>query len=381
MGVGGDGGEGQIVVQLEIGPQAGLPETVVAGRTTAENAIAPIGGARRARAARIIFEIGGVRAAAGTLDRSGAIVRHDLRGLRVALVAPAIDVEQEFDLVAGLPVEQHAALEHVLLAQFVRPGEAFLPGTGLDGAYRDAGFERIAHRTGHIALHVIGGKTAETGGRPRLEIIGRLGDDIVDRAAGGILAEKRALRPFENFDTLDIEGRATRRRAERQRDFVGIDGHGRRGGQGRFVEADAAQRIDRRVERRRLNGQARHDLAEVGRRIDAALKQRVAGFRRDGNADVRQRLFALVGGHDDVSVSVVAAPARLRIGGLRAGGAGPGDQCDQRCADAICHAACADHAHCPSPRFRARFLQVAFMILRKGPPWTCHGGPFYRFTS
>src|SRR3546814_2452434 len=55
------------------------------------------------------------------------------------------------------------------------------------------------------------------------QVAGGLGRDIVDRAAGCILAEQRAMRPLEHFKPIEIERGQRCERRERERHLIKID--------------------------------------------------------------------------------------------------------------------------------------------------------------
>src|SRR3546814_2033947 len=60
-----------------------------------------------------------------------------------------------------------------------------------------------------------------------LEGVCRLGGDVIDRAAGGVLPEKGALRAFERFDALEVQSSPSRHCNKRQGNLVDIDRNGR----------------------------------------------------------------------------------------------------------------------------------------------------------
>src|SRR3546814_7290387 len=78
-----------------------------------------------------------------------------------------------------------------------------------------------------------------------LEGVCRLGGDVIDRAAGGVLPEKGALRAFERFDALEVQSSPSRHCNKRQGNLVDIDRNGGAGGNRIIDEANAAYRKDR----------------------------------------------------------------------------------------------------------------------------------------
>jgi hypothetical protein len=70
-----------------------------------------------------------------------------------------------------------------------------------------AGRERVAQRAADRAADLRGIEIAVTRIEIALERIRRLGRDEVDRAARGIPAIERPLRPLEHLDTIQIEHR------------------------------------------------------------------------------------------------------------------------------------------------------------------------------
>src|SRR6185436_5456990 len=71
-----------------------------------------------------------------------------------------------------------------------------------------------AHRKGRRqwtadeSFGIDGVKTAIADIEAGLQSVGRLGGDIIDRAAGRVLAEESALRPLQHFDPLEVQNRA-----------------------------------------------------------------------------------------------------------------------------------------------------------------------------
>ena len=138
--------------------------------------------------------------------------------------------------------------------------------------------------------------------------IGLAGDEV-DRAARRIAAVKRALRPAQDFDALEIIKLLAVARAEALIDFVDIDPDRRCRRSRKLVgDRDAAEReigLRIRIGRGHLDiGQAAH---EVTRLADPARREIFGREGRDGGGNILKILRPLLGGHDDV-----AEPARAR---------------------------------------------------------------------
>src|SRR3546814_375560 len=114
-----------------------------------------------------------------------------------------------------------------------------------------------------------------------LEGVCRLGGDVIDRAAGGVLPEKGALRAFERFDALEVQSSPSRHCNKRQGNLVDIDRNGGAGGNRIIDEANAAYRKDRVTVVALLVGETWHELGELRGIGDALLC----------------KLFATCGGH------------------------------------------------------------------------------------
>ena len=128
----------------------------------------------------------------------------------------------------------------------------------------------------------------------------RLGSDIVDRAAGRVLAEQRALRPFQNLNPLKVERSVRAQDRERQRGLIKIDANRRIDAQRAFLEADAAQGKDRGVGRACRIGKAGDDRGDILKRTDPALLKCLATDRGNRQTNLIEVLVALVCGHHDL---------------------------------------------------------------------------------
>src|SRR3546814_19835681 len=104
----------------------------------------------------------------------------------------------------------------------------------------------------------------------------RLGGDVIDRAAGGVLPEKGALRAFERFDALEVQSSPSRHCTKRQGHLVDIDRNGGAGGNRIIDEANAAYRKDRVTEVALLVGDPWPVLGELRGIDDALLAIRLA---------------------------------------------------------------------------------------------------------
>ena len=131
-----------------------------------------------------------------------------------------------------------------------------------------------------------------------------LGDDA-DRAALGVAAEQRALRPLQHLDTFDVIQRRAQALGAAEIDAVDIDADGlvASGLVGVAEGADAAH-ADRQ---RRLAGEERghaqrrdRAVAQVFHRLDVTGLQGLAVHGRDGDRRVLQIGLALLGGDHDL---------------------------------------------------------------------------------
>src|SRR5260221_14793849 len=78
-----------------------------------------------------------------------------------------------------------------------------LPRPHLLGLKCKPGVERVGDRAAHKAIDPSIVETAIAKVKAALGLIRRLRGDVVDRAAGRVLSEQHALRPFQHFDTLE----------------------------------------------------------------------------------------------------------------------------------------------------------------------------------
>src|SRR3546814_5656730 len=110
----------------------------------------------------------------------------------------------------------------------------------------------------------------------------RLVGDVVDRAAGGILAEQNALRTFQYLNTLHVQTDPDAgQRGEAERRLVDINANRRRCRQSGIEIADATQREHRGAECRPRIGQTRDGLGQILDAADTLLDELIATDRRD----------------------------------------------------------------------------------------------------
>jgi hypothetical protein len=133
------------------------------------------------------------------------------------------------------------------------------------------------------------------------QILGRRARDDIDRAARGIASVKRALRPAQNLDTLDVVKAAQRRRRARDEDAIGMKSDAALRTGTDVFKTDPAKRNPRDA-----GGVAdievRNQALEPFQPTDPTCGKRVARHRRHGGRDVLNRLGALLSGYDDVFV-------------------------------------------------------------------------------
>ncbi|MNS42524.1 hypothetical protein D3C72_749040 [compost metagenome] len=165
------------------------------------------------------------------------------------------------------------------------------------------------------------------------QVFGRAFGDEADGAAGGVAAVEGALRSAQDLDPVDVEDQALGHDRDRIGDLVHIDADGGRVVRGVVLEADAAQ-----AELGRAAAEGRLDL-QVGRGVlqlvdvgDALLDQAFAAEDAEGDAHVLGRLFAPLGGDDDLVDR--RGPIRRRLLGHGGGGTQgrerPGGYADQK---------------------------------------------------
>src|SRR3546814_12191186 len=65
--------------------------------------------------------------------------------------------------------------------------------------------ERVGHRSTDESFAFNRAKSSIAKAEPARQSVGRLVGDVVDRAAGGILAEQNALRTFQYLNTLHVQ--------------------------------------------------------------------------------------------------------------------------------------------------------------------------------
>ena len=223
-----------------------------------------------------------------------------MRRLRVGMIARAGGTCLDTNGFGRLPVKRQAPHQLPGCTVLIVPaGTAILPRPALDPAHRHPGLQRACKRSADEAGDIDPAKSLIGSVETGLQCAGRLADNIVDRAAGRTLPEQRALRTLEHFDPFDIEFESIGHHREIARNLVGIDRNCRRSAHGRIVQADSAQGVNRRCEGRLGGGKAGDQLAQIGNAINAAIIQRLGSRRLNGQADVIDRLLALVGRDDD----------------------------------------------------------------------------------
>ena len=107
-----------------------------------------------------------------------------LPGLRFAVVVPHVEVERKAHGVDRLPVQQQAGGERIGPAGRGCARVALLPSAAVDFLDRNARAERVGKRAADEAAGLDLVEPAEAEVEPGLEVLGRLGRNVVDRAAG-----------------------------------------------------------------------------------------------------------------------------------------------------------------------------------------------------
>jgi hypothetical protein len=115
--------------------------------------------------------------------------------------------------------------------------------------------------------------------RVAAEVLARLAQDHVDRAAGGVAAEQCALRPAQHFDPLDVEQRQVVGVLPGQIDVVDIGPDRRIEGCDRFGIAEAAQEVSigRTDAGIALRLEVGNELPQLQRVVDALRAKLVRG--------------------------------------------------------------------------------------------------------
>src|SRR3546814_2160466 len=81
----------------------------------------------------------------------------------------------------------------------------FLPRSRRSAAASEPYIERVGHRSTDESFAFNRAKSSIAKAEPARQSVGRLVGDVVDRAAGGILAEQNALRTFQYLNTLHVQ--------------------------------------------------------------------------------------------------------------------------------------------------------------------------------
>ena len=151
----------------------------------------------------------------GGFKRGGRLIAVEvgagvLTDLIVALVLPAPDGEQRLEPIVGLPLHSDTAIQEIRAADALARHLtiAFLPGAAVVRLDGDPGVEAVSYRAADEALNIGGREVADGHIHSGLERIGWLVRDIVDRTAGGVVAEQGPLRSLQHFYALQVERRA-----------------------------------------------------------------------------------------------------------------------------------------------------------------------------
>ena len=224
----------------------------------------------------------------------------ELPRLGIGLVAPAVDAEQKGAALARLPQQLQPSTEHVIGPEFIAAGVTLLPFVGLGRAQRRPGREGLGESATderfpfELVEAPIG--AAHTG----LELLGRLGGDIVDGTAGGVLAKQQPLWALEDFHPLQIEGGTLGEGTVGQGYLIHVDTHRRARPQGVIVEAHAPQGKQRRAVLAGGEGQAGADLHQIAGVPHADFRQLVPRCGGNGHPHFVDGLGSLLGGDDDL---------------------------------------------------------------------------------
>src|SRR3546814_900265 len=206
----------------------------------------------------------------------------------------------------GLPVESDTASEFPPLPELVTWTREviFLPRSRISAAASEPYIERVGHRSTDESFAFNRAKSSIAKAEPARQSVGRLVGDVVDRAAGGILAEQNALRTFQYLNTLHVQTDPDAgQRGEAERRLVDINANRRRCRQSGIEIADATQREHRGAECRPRIGQTRDGLGQILDAADTLLDELIDTDRRNREADLVDRFSALAGGEAEIAVT------------------------------------------------------------------------------
>ncbi len=107
----------------------------------------------------------------------------------IRCVPPSRHLQLELGGVAGIPIKNEARIQKVLGADCLTRRIALLPAAAIFVAYRQAGGQGVRERAAEepLGVHFVEPAIGQIG--PGLKSPGRLGGNVVDRAARRILAE------------------------------------------------------------------------------------------------------------------------------------------------------------------------------------------------
>jgi len=165
---------------------------------------------------------------------------------------------------------------------------------------QEARLQRPAQRTARKPFHRGSFEATVSDVQTALKRIGGTCSDVVDGAAGGVLAEQDALRTLQHFHTLHIQRGKSSESGKRQRHLIDVHSDVWVCGQRGFVESHAAQRVYGRRVPALCERETGHDRREPGDRADVLIAQLVAAHGGDREADLADRLLAFLRGDDDL---------------------------------------------------------------------------------
>jgi len=176
--------------------------------------------------------------------------------------------------------------------------EARALGVGARYAYREGIAQRHVEHAADAPRVVI----ADLGLQRAFELVARLVGDHVDHAAGRVAPVKRALRPAQHLDPLDVEIFLLEQAIAQQRRVVERDRDRRVGGHRDRLGADPADReiVAAEIVLREID--VGHRAQQLGTAFDLVFVERLAGEGRQRDRHLLDRLRLFLRGDDDIGI-------------------------------------------------------------------------------
>src|SRR6266436_8998151 len=165
--------------------------------------------------------------------------------------------------------------------RFTRGDTIQLPSVTVFVTKRDSRLNTFSYWTAYKTTGIKLIEAAISDVNARLESIGRLGGNIVDRTRGRVLPEESTLRPLEHLDSFHIHAHALRHSRIWEWRLILIDRHRRRDCRLLAVKTDATNRKNRRSVLTLPISKSGSDFLEIGRAVNPAFSQPIAAHRSD----------------------------------------------------------------------------------------------------